>query len=256
MYTVSDWVLIVCMSAFTLVAAYIDYRTQRIPNKLTVPLFLLGWVYQLYANGPHGLLYGLAGFAIGFGVYFVLWLIGGGGGGDAKLAGAVSVWLGFEKTLAMIIVSTFFVIIGTGFVLLWSMLTKGVYRTKNQMMPSTNTTGKTKKQLELLKFNKGRVGMTFALSLALATVVVTLAWPLREAGRAARQQRQQQQKESPEKSAPKSPAVPTDTSDPKAETGPKEENGLDQKTAPQTGTDLDENSTKTSEKPDTTPKNS
>lgn len=259
MYTVSDWILIVCLSAFTLVAAYIDYRTQRIPNKLTVPLFLLGWVYQLYANGWHGLLYGLAGFAIGFGMYFILWLIGGGGGGDAKLAGAVSVWLGFEKTLAMIIASTVFVIIGTGFVMLWSMLTKGVYRTKNQMLPGSNTTGKTKKQLELLKFNKGRVGMTFALSLALATVVVTLAWPLREAGRAARearQLRQEKQKESQEKSAPKSQAVPKDNSDPKAETGPKEENGPDQKTAPQTGTDRDENSNKTTVKLQTTPKNS
>ncbi len=213
MYTVSDVVLIVCMSAFTLVAAYIDYRTHRIPNKLTLPVFLLGWIFQLSVNQWNGLLYGLAGFAVGFGMYFVLWLIGGGGGGDAKLAGAVSVWLGFEKTLAMIIVSTIFVILGTGFVMLWSMLTKGVYRTKNQMLPS-DSTGKSKKHMELLKFNKGRIGMTFALSLALATIVVTLVWPLREAGRAARartaQQQQQQQLPSQEQKVPSTKATPED----------------------------------------------
>lgn len=200
MYTdVSGWILIVCTSVFTLAAAYIDYRTQRIPNKLTVPAFLLGWVYQFYAHQWSGLLDGLAGFAIGFGMYFVLWIVGGGGGGDAKLAGAVSVWLGFQKTLGMIIASTIFVILGTGFVMLYGMLTKGVYRTKNQMLPSSDTAGKTKKELKLLKFNKGRVGMTFALSLALATVAVTLVtvpdWPYRKiaaANRALREAHLQQ----------------------------------------------------------------
>lgn len=193
MYTdVSTWVLIVCTSIFTLVAAFIDYRTHRIPNKLTLPAFIAGWVFQLWAYGGAGLLDGLSGFAIGFGMYFILWLIGGGGGGDAKLAGAVSVWLGFEKTLGMIIVSTVFVILGTGFVMLWSMLTKGVYKTKNQMLPSSDTGGKSKKHMELLKFNKGRVGMTFALSVALATIVVTLADPIRKEGQANRQRAAQQ----------------------------------------------------------------
>ena len=170
---IAGWVLIVCTSAFTLLAAVIDYRTKRIPNNLTLPAFALGWVYQIAFFGVPGLLDGLAGFAIGFGMYFILWLIGGGGGGDAKLAGAVSVWLGFSRTLGMIIASTVFVVLGTGFVMLWSMVTKGVYRTKNQMLPSSDTTGKSKKQLELLKFNRGRLGMTFGLSVALATVLVT-----------------------------------------------------------------------------------
>lgn len=194
MYTDSSgWILIVCTSVFTLVAAVIDYRTQRIPNKLTVPAFVLGWVYQFYAHGAAGLLDGLQGFAIGFGMYFVLWLIGGGGGGDAKLAGAVSVWLGFRNTLGMIVVSTVFVILGTGFVLVWSMLTRGVFKTKDKLLPNSNPSGKPKKQMELLKFNRGRIGMTFALSVALATICTTLFavpdWPYRKAAQAAREER-------------------------------------------------------------------
>lgn len=236
MYTdVSGWILIVCTSIFMLVAAVIDYRTHRIPNKLTLPAFLLGWVYQIYmqiySQTPGaGLLDGLKGFVIGFGMYFVLWLIGGGGGGDAKLAGAVGVWLGFQKTLAMIVVSTIFVILGTGFVTLWGMLTKGVYKTKNQLLPSHDTSAKSKKRMELLKFNKGRVGMTFALSMALATVVVTLVavpeWPYRKvaaANRAAREAAQQQKalnkttnvnsKNTPEKVAPEKKAAPDNVPD-------------------------------------------
>ncbi|MES2788064.1 MAG: A24 family peptidase [Planctomycetota bacterium] len=170
---ISGWVLIVCTSIFTLAAAWIDYRVQRIPNYLTLPAFFLGWVYQLGFFGFSGLLDGLQGFAIGFGMYFILWLIGSGGGGDAKLAGAVSVWLGFHRTLAMIVVSTIFVILGTGFVMLWGMLTKGVYKTKAQMLPSSDTSAKNKKRLELLKINRGRVGMSFGLSVALATVLIT-----------------------------------------------------------------------------------
>ncbi len=167
---IAGWVLIVCASAFTLAAAVIDYRIHKIPNYLTLPAFALGWVYQLTFYGLPGLLDGLAGFAVGFGMYFVLWLIGSGGGGDAKLAGAVSVWLGFNRTIAMIICSTVFVILGTGFVMLWSMLTKGVYKTKNQMLPGSDV--KNKKRLELLKINRGRLGMTFGLSVALGTILV------------------------------------------------------------------------------------
>lgn len=227
MYTsVSGWILIVCASVITLVAAFIDYRTQRIPNWLTVPAFFLGWVYQFSVHGWGGLWDGLQGFVIGFGMYFILWLIGGGGGGDAKLAGAISVWLGFRMTLGMIVVSTLFVILGTGFVMLWSMLTKGVYRTKEQMLPSDNSGKKQKKHMELLKFNRGRVGMTFALSVALATVAVTLFavpdWPYKKIAAANRAAREAQEQKKNQLKEP----------------------------APQSSPD------KTSEKPGTTPKNS
>lgn len=225
MYTsVSGWILIVCASVITLVAAFIDYRTHRIPNYLTVPAFFLGWVYQFSVNGWSGLLDGLQGFVIGFGMYFILWLIGGGGGGDAKLAGAISVWLGFRMTLGMIIASTIFVILGTGFVMLWSMLTKGVYRTKEQMLPSSNTGKKPKKHMELLKFNRGRVGMTFALSVALATVLVTLfavpEWPYKKIAAANRAARQTQEQKKNQLKEPAPQSHPNKTSE-KPSTTPK-----------------------------------
>ena len=207
---IAGWVLIVCASAFTLVAAAIDYRVQRIPNYLTLPAFCLGWVYQFAFYGFSGLLNGLAGFAIGFGMYFILWLIGSGGGGDAKLAGAVSVWLGFNRTIGMIIASTVFVVLGTGFVLLWGMLTKGVYRTKNQMLPGSDPAGK-KNSLRMLKINRNRVGMSFGLSVALGTVLVTAYdVPRQTYKQHLAKPRAAQPEQLPQQSAPRDTVVPKD----------------------------------------------
>lgn len=207
---VAGWVLIVCASAFTLAAAVIDYRVQRIPNYLTLPAFCLGWVYQGAFYGFYGLLDGLGGFVIGFGMYFILWLIGSGGGGDAKLAGAVSVWLGFNRTIGMIIASTVFVILGTGFVMLWSMATKGVYRTKNKMLPGSDASEK-KNSLRMLKINKNRLGMSFGLSVALGTVLVTAYDVPRQTYRQhLAKQRAAQPEQLPKKSAPQDAVVPKD----------------------------------------------
>ena len=45
--------------------AVVDYRTQRIPNWLTVPAAVLGLIYGSLAPGGVGFLWSLAGFAIG-----------------------------------------------------------------------------------------------------------------------------------------------------------------------------------------------
>jgi prepilin peptidase CpaA len=183
MYANAYWIVLsISVIAFTVSCSVIDYRTQRIPNKLTLPMFAAGWIFQLLCpQGPwFGLLDGLEGFAIGFGMFYVLWMIGGGGGGDAKLVGALSVWLGFYKTLSLIVVSTLMVVVGTGVLLLYGMLTKGVYRTKREFMPGQKDAKKKKSPLELLQFNRGRKGMTYGLSVALATILIMSLWPTLE----------------------------------------------------------------------------
>jgi len=219
-------VLIVCTSVFTLAAALIDYRTQRIPNKLTLPMFAAGWVYQLAFNQLAGLGDGLAGFAIGFGMFFVLWLIGGGGGGDAKLVGAVSVWLGFKMTLALIIVSTILVILGTGVLMLYGMITKGVYRTKRDFLPAQNDAkkadGKKKKSpMELLQFNRGRKGMTYGLSVAIATVLVVTLAPFVEANHKEKQAKEAEKAANAERVRADNEATNTTTGNDDSEDGEK-----------------------------------
>jgi prepilin peptidase CpaA len=87
---------------FTLAAALIDLRSKRLPNALTVPVLAAGILFHVITGAAdrglqgagYGLLVSLGGFAIGFGLLFVMWLIGSGGGGDVKYMGALGAWLG------------------------------------------------------------------------------------------------------------------------------------------------------------------
>jgi prepilin peptidase CpaA len=87
------------VALFILTAAALDLRTRRLPNWLTVPAFAAGLVFHTATGGWAGLGLSLGGFATGFGILLVLWLIGGGGGGDVKLMGALGAWLGPMMTL-------------------------------------------------------------------------------------------------------------------------------------------------------------
>jgi Flp pilus assembly protein protease CpaA len=73
------------------ICAYTDAKCNRIFNKITIPMALLGLIYSSI-NGR--ILESLLGLAIGFGIFVMPVLMGGAGGGDAKLAGALGTWLG------------------------------------------------------------------------------------------------------------------------------------------------------------------
>lgn len=82
----------------SLVGAWTDWRTMRIPNCLTVPVFLLGLAWAGCLRGLPGLADSLLGCLIMAGPFFVLFFLGGGAG-DAKLMGALGAWLGIEHAL-------------------------------------------------------------------------------------------------------------------------------------------------------------
>lgn len=165
----SEAVMIVCVALFTAVTAVTDLRTHRIPNKLTLPVFVLGLLYQVGFHGMDGLLDAGKAFAMGFGTLFVLWLVGGGGGGDAKLMGALSVWLGWKLTVWVLIVSTMFVLFGTFGVILYSMITRGMSRTRSRFIADGSET-----PADPIAARQKRRIMTYAFPVALATWVVLL----------------------------------------------------------------------------------
>ena len=174
--------LVVVAALFTAVAAGWDLRTRRIPNKLTFPVFCAGWVYQAIDRGWTGLGDAGLGFLVGFGILFVLWIVGGGGGGDVKLMGALSVWLGFRLTLLVMIVSTAVVLVITFGVFIWTLMTRGIRASQEKYL----ATGKlTEKQVQAgKKFDKEtavqkqqRRVLPFAVPVALATWLV-IAWKL------------------------------------------------------------------------------
>jgi prepilin peptidase CpaA len=171
---------LVCVGALTLSTAICDLRLKKIPNKITLPMFGAGLLYQLLFNqlgegvGRPGLIDSAAAFAAGFGMMWVLWMIGGGGGGDVKLMGALSVWIGFKPTCAVLILSTIFVILGTVGVMVCSVLTNGLFRTKEVYLASGQSPNGLPPAAETAVRRQSRRVMGYAPPVALATWVIVL----------------------------------------------------------------------------------
>jgi len=85
----------------SLAGAVCDLRTRRIPNALTGPFFLAGAVWEACAHGWAGLGDGMVGCLLMAAPFVALFLFtpAGGGAGDAKLMGALGVWLGRSNGL-------------------------------------------------------------------------------------------------------------------------------------------------------------
>jgi Flp pilus assembly protein protease CpaA len=88
----------------TLMGAAVDVRTRRIPNKLTGPFLLAGLILALVgAPGFEGVGHVLRGIFVAGLPYIALWLIGGGGAGDAKMMLGVGAWLGWPAALVALL---------------------------------------------------------------------------------------------------------------------------------------------------------
>src|SRR5204863_1315166 len=82
-------------------AAWNDFRTRRIPNWITVPGALAGFVLQIWYSGLHGAVQSIEGAALGLGLVLLLFLARGMGAGDVKLFAAVGALAG-PQTLVLI----------------------------------------------------------------------------------------------------------------------------------------------------------
>lgn len=78
----------------TLVAAFVDYRSRRIPNWLTVPSFLAGLTLRTALLGWPGAKSALEGTGLALVLLLPLVLMRALGAGDWKLMGAVGAFLG------------------------------------------------------------------------------------------------------------------------------------------------------------------
>lgn len=161
------WLYIVGVSGMTLIALVTDLKARRIPNWLTFPMFFAGWIYQAVFFGGPGLLDAFAGFALGFGMLFVLWLTAGGCAGDAKLMGALSVWLGFMPTFSVIVVSTAFIAMFHVGTIIYRFFTRG-YRAVRKDLERDRQAREAGKDVAA----RGRLILPYAVPLGLATWVV------------------------------------------------------------------------------------
>lgn len=101
-----------------LVGCVTDIRARRLPNALTIPLWITGLIFAASTGG-------FAGFAGAFAAsvvlaipYVVLFVGAGGGAGDAKMMAALGAWLGLSHGVyALIVIALLGGVVG----ILWSL---------------------------------------------------------------------------------------------------------------------------------------
>jgi prepilin peptidase CpaA len=86
-------------------AALIDGYKLKVPNWLTFPMIVSGWVFSTISFGWEGLAWSLVGTVVGLGLLLPAYAIGGMGAGDVKLLAGVGAWVGGTITLYAFCVS-------------------------------------------------------------------------------------------------------------------------------------------------------
>jgi prepilin peptidase CpaA len=128
---VFGWVYWLVLTALLGYAAYVDHRTMTVPKKLTLSALGLGLAFNLIRGlwlgfrgdevwsfgigGPllgagDGLAFAAVGLLLGFGLFFVMWLMGVCGGGDVKLFAALGAWVG-PNLVIYVLVGTIVVVL-------------------------------------------------------------------------------------------------------------------------------------------------
>ncbi len=98
------WIVTVTL----VVAAVIDGLKLKVPNWITFPMIITGWVYSATLSpyaGWEGLMYSLLGTAVGLALLLPAYAIGGMGAGDVKLLAGVGAWVWSTITLYAFAVS-------------------------------------------------------------------------------------------------------------------------------------------------------
>jgi len=90
------------VSITLIVAAVIDGLKLKVPNWLTFPMIITGWIYNATLSpwaGWEGLWFSLWGTAVGMALLLPAYAIGGMGAGDVKLLAGVGAWVADTATL-------------------------------------------------------------------------------------------------------------------------------------------------------------
>lgn len=169
---IPTYVLAALVASFTLAAAVIDYRTKKVPNWLTVPSAIAALLFHLVTGGGTGFLWALAGFAVGFALLILPWILGGGGMGDVKLLAALGTWLGPLMILPVFGLGAICALMMAIMLMVASTFSSGISATQRRFLnkggAATATTGSPRKYKRVLPF---------AVPVAVGTWLV-LAWML------------------------------------------------------------------------------
>jgi prepilin peptidase CpaA len=151
MFSWGSWPVVVICSGM-IAAAVIDWWKFKVPNRLTFPLIISGWLLGLFHNlvswfpalcppdfagGEGGLGASLAGTALGFALLLPIYAIGGMGAGDVKMTMGFGAWIGaffgFAHSCLWIIFYSFCAgVLAGGVIALAMMAIRGQFRQNAQ----------------------------------------------------------------------------------------------------------------------------
>lgn len=100
-------VILAAAVLLALAAGWMDLRSRRIPNWLTVPGFVVGVSLNTVFGGWGGLEISLIGTLVGLGLLLPFVLLRSLGAGDWKLAGALGAFAGASLLVDLLIFSVF-----------------------------------------------------------------------------------------------------------------------------------------------------
>jgi prepilin peptidase CpaA len=106
-------VLVACV-----IGCVTDLRARRLPNAMTLPLWITGLVFAATTGGFPGLAGALAASVLLALPYIILFVIAGGGAGDAKMMAGIGAWLGLTHGLYALVVIA---LVGGAVGVVWSL---------------------------------------------------------------------------------------------------------------------------------------
>jgi prepilin peptidase CpaA len=98
--------IVIALTAITVVAAFTDMRSRRIPNWLVMTGFIAGFGLNIALSGWDGLKAAALGFALALLIYVPLFILRAMGGGDVKLMAAVGSLAGPHAWFAIFLLAS------------------------------------------------------------------------------------------------------------------------------------------------------
>ncbi|MGB7343169.1 MAG: A24 family peptidase [Pirellulaceae bacterium] len=173
------------VTVILIVAAVIDGAILKVPNWLTFPFIIMGWVHCTIQGGlgyatynelgdfvAGGLLFSLLGTFVGMMLLLLLRNRGGMGAGDVKLLAGVGAWLGTSVTLYAFAATA---IVG-GVMGLIMILKSGQWHKHYAMAHQIIEEWKTKKPAELASIARERKPTMYLLPYGIPMAIGSIAY--------------------------------------------------------------------------------
>jgi len=158
------------------VAAVIDGLKLKVPNWITYPMVLSGWVYSVTLSpypGWEGLLYSLVGTAVGLALLLPAYAVGGMGAGDVKLLAGVGAWMWGTITIYAFAVSA---LVGGAIAVVMVVWAGGWQKHKNQFWSILNEIATIKDPEKLAEIAAERKPRMFLLPYGIPIAIGSIAY--------------------------------------------------------------------------------